>query len=142
MAEPDIFDVVDAIVASGIEADPRITVDDAHARPPTYVPDTLYLYPGDENHVGYESGEGVRQNFRLWLDYAVDDSGERTDETRYAAVTQALRAKAKGYAEWVRTHQATDSWGHLRVATIDWLALSGLDYRGVRMRLDGYRIWD
>lgn len=144
--EPDVYVVIEAILAAGIEPagltdPPTITINRAYARPRVYEPNTLYLYPDDEVHTGYESGPGVRQDFRLVLDYTVDDAGEQAAGDRTPAVTEALRARAKAYAEWVRNNQRSAEWDRLRVAAIRWLDLSGIDFRGVRMRLDGYRMW-
>jgi hypothetical protein len=147
--EPDVFDMVDAILAAipaGLGADSTgaavaIAKDAARARPRTYVPNTLYLYPDDEDHRGYESGPGIRQDFRLVLDVTVDDQGEHAAGVRYSAVTELLRGLVKAYAEWVRSNQATATHDHLRVAAVRWLDIQGIDLRGVRVRLEGYRLW-
>lgn len=135
--EPDVYDIIDALVTAGLAPGS----DAAHARPRVYAPDEVHLYPDVDRFTGYESGPGVRHDFTLYLDHTVSDQGEQAEGERFTAVTQALRAAAKAYAEWVRSNQRSGSWDHLRVAETQWLALSGLEYRGVRMRLEGYRLW-
>lgn len=111
------------------------------ARPVVYQPDTVYVYPDTEEHVGYESGPGVQQNFRLVVDLVLNDQGEQAAQVRDPDVTAALRTHYTAYADRVRLHNGDGVNDHLRIAGIDWQALTGLEYRGVRLRLAGYKLW-
>lgn len=137
---PDIYVIVDE-VAGFIETDPNMTVDGSGARPATYEPDHIYVYPDTEDHVGYESGPGVRQNYAIIVDVVVDDKGENALESRDREVTDELRAHVANAAERVRLNQRSAFHDYLRISRIEWLALRGLNYRGVRLHLEGYRLW-
>lgn len=145
VAEPDVFEIV-AAVKTWIESDTDMAIDDADAKPVEYlIPmgkvGLLVLYPDTEEHVPYEAGAAVRQNFRLVLDVVVDDDGEAAGGVRKASVTQAIRGRVKAYADAVRLHQSDTSHDMLRVAGIDWQVLNGQGFRGARLRLAGYRLW-
>lgn len=140
IATPDIFTVIEGIL-EWVEPDTAIKQDDALVRPVSYEPDTLYLYPDDEEHVAYESGPSARQNFRLVLDLIVDDEGESATGTRERDVTEALRERVAAIVNRVREHQRTLTHDFLRVARVEWNVLNGMGFRGARLRLDGYRLW-
>jgi hypothetical protein len=141
MGTPDIYVPIRAVLA-WVEPDVAIYKDEALARPVDYRPNSLYLYPADEDHAIIESGPTIKQNFRLVLDLVVDDQGEQAAGVRIPAVTLALEARAGAYGDRIRSHQRAAEYDHLRVAAIDWQALNGIGYRGFRMRLDGYRLVD
>jgi len=135
----DVYDVVQAVMLA-VEPDVLIAKDPALARPVDYAPNTLYGYPTLERHTRIESGPGVRQDFTMLLDLALDDMGEQAAGLRDPLVTARLRIKAKAYAEWTRANQRSTDYDQLLMAEIDWQALNGIGYRGFRMRLTGYRL--
>lgn len=136
---PDVFLIVEGI-ALWLDPTPGTVVDRAWMRPSEYQPDTLYLYPEGDDQRPYDGEGSVRMDFRLVADYAVASAEQ--GGPRDPAVTETLRQRASAYAERVRRHQRTAVHDMLRVAGTRWLELVGTDYRGFRMRLEGYRLWD
>jgi hypothetical protein len=139
VSSPDVFTICLELL-EWLEPDAGITKDPALWRPPAYNPDTLYLYPDTEDHVPYEAGSSVRQNFQLVVDIVLDDQGEVARGERDPAITDAIRKRVAAYAERVRLHQRGMTYDYLRVAGIRWQDLNGLAFRGARVRLAGYSL--
>ena len=112
--------------------------DTAAAAPAAYVADTFYAWPGVDRRV--VEGDGTVDDSRFTVELALTVAADETpDVGRDRAVSVALDDGADDLAAWVRGNRANELWDHLQVDQIVYDELRGLEYRGVRLTLSGFR---
>lgn len=115
--------------------------DDSGAAPIPYQPGALYVWARTDVRTP-ESPETERSvfNLRLALTTPAFETGQ---VPRDRSVTETLEAAMDLIEAWVKQNSTTsptgDLWGQLRIASIDYEAIRGPEYRGVLADLTGWR---
>lgn len=134
--------IVDAI-RDAVPVPSGVTRQDGLREPAIYRSGRLYAWPGVEVRVEEGDGSLDRGDFTLSLAVTIvvpreGDSGPDRDSSL------TLDDAADDIAEWVRDNRVSGDedprlWEDLQVSRIDYAALHGQDWAGVRLDLSGYR---
>jgi hypothetical protein len=132
-----VLDVIDE-VATGLVPSGS-TADGTGARPPVYLPDTLYAWPATSEYAQTGTGEMDELRIRFRVAWGVDASAEIASMTRDRASSEDLDGFVDDVATWVRAHRTGTAYENLAVAAVDWDLITH-DIRGVIVDLTGWTI--
>ncbi len=124
-------------VAALLEPDETMR-DSAYARPTTYAPGRLYVWPRREEYVVADMNPTYREDFTLRVALAAQAAHEV--DVRDPAVTMLLEAWSDQLIRIVREHPSGATFDDLRPAAVDYESLVSLDVRGFYLDLAGYRL--
>lgn len=116
----------------------EIAVDESAARPLTFRPRTLYVYPGQLTENPIETGPTARRDFSVSVILTGPEAGEEADGVRSPEVSAFLDEKREAYLATVRAHQHGTAWDFLRAS--EDVGPSNLEIRALSLRLSGYVI--
>lgn len=123
-------------VAALLEPDPTMR-DDAHARPSTYAPERLYVWPRRETFDAVDTGQSDQENVELRVAWLAASS-EVQSGLREREVTDRIADRAEALAATVRDNRAGRTFEWIRVVAIDY-EFATLTGRGFLMDLSGYQ---
>jgi hypothetical protein len=104
--------------------------DDARARPPTFTPGLLYVWPASEAFEIEATGAWDQEVATIRVARVWDASFEQASGTRDRATTDLIVAEADGIGALVRDHRAATSWENADVTRVDYEQLTTLEARG------------
>lgn len=133
-----LLEIVDAVVAS-VPVVTGFTRDTTGAEPSPFQPDTLHGWPGVDRFTAMDTGGTDEGRFTFSLAYCAR-AEEGPDLPRSREVSEHLDEAVGAIRSWVASHRvAAGLWEWLTVTSATYDAIRGLDYRGVRIDLAGYR---
>ena len=118
--------------------EPLVAIDETCAKPFSYKPRTLYLYPTRVVETAFESGTARRQDFTLVAEVTAADEGEEPDLERKTTVSEFLDDRREAYFAAIRDNQVSSDWLYLRAAE-EGPGPATLEHRSLALRLTGYR---
>jgi hypothetical protein len=123
-----VLDICDELAAL-VEPDPSKR-DDARARPPTFTPGLLYVWPVSEAFEIEATGAWDQEVASVRVARVRDGSFEAASGTRDRETTDLIVAEADAIGALVRDHRASMTWENAAVTRIDYEQLTTLEARG------------